>query len=107
MNNRNLHTFKLDLDTTRHAIDAVERAGKRWRPSPSSQEQPDVTIAALSGIAVREDVVSFREIGVSCCLVGETLMKSTDPARTISDLLGKCMFASNPFVYSKNTSIFE
>lgn len=89
VNNRNLHTFKLDLDTTKYAIEAVKKAGKTWLPSSSSQQQPDVTIAALSGIAVREDVMSFKDIGVSCCLVGETLMKSNNPARTISDLLGR------------------
>ena len=87
VNNRNLHTFKLDLDTTKHAIEAVKRAGKTWRPSSSTQ-QPDITVAALSGIAVRNDVISFKDIGVSCCLVGETLMKSNDPGRTINDLLG-------------------
>ena len=89
VNNRNLHTFKLDLDTTKRAIESVQRAGKTWRPTALSLDQPDVTIAALSGITVRNDILSFKELGVSCCLIGETLMKSNNPAGTICDLLGK------------------
>lgn len=87
VNNRNLHTFQLDLETTKRAIDTVDRAGKSWRPTVDGI--PEVTIAALSGIASPSEVMHFKDLGVSCCLIGETLMKSTNATRTILELLGK------------------
>jgi len=87
VNNRNLHTFQLDLETTKRAIEAVNRLGKRWHPIDG--KIPEITIAALSGIASPSEVRYFKELGVSCCLIGETLMKSSNPTRTIHELLGK------------------
>jgi anthranilate synthase / indole-3-glycerol phosphate synthase / phosphoribosylanthranilate isomerase len=86
VNNRNLHSFQLDLDTTRRAVERLQASGKAWRPDQN--RVPQITVAALSGISSRADVDDFRALGVSCCLVGETLMKSGDPVGTIKDLLG-------------------
>jgi anthranilate synthase/indole-3-glycerol phosphate synthase/phosphoribosylanthranilate isomerase len=49
VNNRNLHTFQLDLDTTRRVLLVAEKKGKSWRGS-----QADICIAALSGISSSE-----------------------------------------------------
>ena len=78
VNNRNLHTFKLDLDTTERAIGIAAKKGFSWQLTASG-ELPDIMIAALSGITSSDDVALFRKAGVSCVLVGETLMKSSDP----------------------------
>jgi anthranilate synthase/indole-3-glycerol phosphate synthase/phosphoribosylanthranilate isomerase len=87
VNNRNLHTFQLDLETTAKAIDVAASRGISWRPSVGGV--PDVQIAALSGITSSDDVAVFRGLGVACCLVGETLMKAADPAAMVQELLGK------------------
>ncbi len=90
VNNRNLHTFKLDLDTTERAISIAHKQGVSWRLTDGVAGQPhmsDIMIAALSGITSNDDVAQFRRAGVSCVLVGETLMKSADPRRTIAELL--------------------
>ena len=90
VNNRNLHTFQLDLDTTARAISIAEARGLRWRPTDpalGAAAAPDVTVAALSGITTADDVAGFRDVGVGCCLIGETLMKSADPSATIAALL--------------------
>lgn len=89
VNNRNLHTFQLDLDTTGRIIKIAEKRGLEWRPpSLNGGHEQDVVIAALSGITSREDVEQFTQEGVSCVLVGETLMKSADPQTTINQLIG-------------------
>ena len=87
VNNRNLHTFKLDLDTTERAIGIAKKMGYTWKLTPEGV--PDVLIAALSGITSSDDVALFRSAGVSCVLVGETLMKSSNPKQTIAELLGE------------------
>lgn len=74
VNNRNLHDFVVDLETTsRLAKDLAD----------------GVTLCALSGITGRADVVKYVREGVGAILVGEALMKSADKAKFIDDLLGK------------------
>jgi anthranilate synthase/indole-3-glycerol phosphate synthase/phosphoribosylanthranilate isomerase len=45
-------------------------------------------LAALSGIKTRADVETYGQHGAKAVLVGETLMKSTDPSSMIHELLG-------------------
>ena len=73
---RNIHTFKLDFDTTERAVGIAKRMGYTWELSPEGK--PDVMIAALSGITLSDDVALFREAGVSCVSLGETLIKSSN-----------------------------
>jgi len=47
----------------------------------------NVVVAALSGIKSRKDVLQFKAARASAVLVGETLMKSSDVAATISELV--------------------
>lgn len=73
VNNRNLHTFDVDLGTT----------GRVAKGLPSG-----VLLAALSGISTREDVQRFQDAGAAAVLVGEALMRADDPAAKIAELRG-------------------
>jgi hypothetical protein len=45
-------------------------------------------LSSLSLCRSREDVQAFASVGASAVLVGETLMRSSDPGVTIKQLLG-------------------
>ena len=73
INNRNLDTFEVDLNTTQKlAKNAPQQA----------------LLAALSGISSREDVERFENAGAKSVLVGEALMLATNPSEVIADLVG-------------------
>jgi indole-3-glycerol phosphate synthase len=71
VNNRNLHTFEVTLDTSLHL------AGKM----PAG-----VVKVAESGIHSRADVQRLQTAGFHAFLVGEHLMKSADPAAALREL---------------------
>ena len=71
VNHRDLNTFEVDLTLT-----------ERLRPSIPRE----VTVVAESGIRGREDARRMREAGADAILVGELLMRSSDPAACIRDL---------------------
>lgn len=73
VNNRNLHTFNVDMGTTSSLVDMVK--GK------------EVLLCALSGISSSNDVQIYKEQGVNAVLVGESLMRATDTAQFIRELL--------------------
>ena len=73
INNRNLATFEVDLNTTQ----------KLAKNAPQ-----EALLAALSGISSREDVVRFENAGAKSVLVGEALMLATNPSEVIADLAG-------------------
>ena len=68
INNRNLHTFEVDLKTTEELAPEI----------PS-----DCLGISESGIRTREDVKYVTEQGIHCLLVGESLMKNEDPAAAL------------------------
>lgn len=72
INNRDLTDFSVDLLTTEYLAPLVP---------------DDTVIVSESGIATREDVQRVAEAGARAVLVGETLMRSGDPAATIRELL--------------------
>ncbi|KAJ3338048.1 bifunctional tryptophan synthase trp1 [Gonapodya sp. JEL0774] len=74
VNNRNLHTFNVDMSTT---------------SSLASMVPKDVTLVALSGISSRKDVIPYVEAGAKGVLVGESLMRAKDVRQFIQHLLGK------------------
>ncbi|KAI9914494.1 hypothetical protein PsorP6_007631 [Peronosclerospora sorghi] len=80
VNNRDLRTFKVDMDTTARVADAI-----RERSLPLGRD--GITLLALSGIHSRADVVKYEKCGARGILVGEYLMKSGDIATTVKDLL--------------------
>ncbi|MDO8735661.1 MAG: indole-3-glycerol phosphate synthase TrpC [Thermoleophilia bacterium] len=72
INNRNLRTFEVSLQTTLDMIGLV----------------PDgVLVVSESGIATSADVSRLAEAGVDAVLVGETLMRSADPGAGLRQLL--------------------
>lgn len=72
INNRNLRTFELSLQTTLDMIGLI----------------PDgVLVVSESGIATSADVSRLAEAGVDAVLVGETLMRSADPGAGLRQLL--------------------
>ncbi|MBI2853514.1 MAG: indole-3-glycerol phosphate synthase TrpC [Chloroflexi bacterium] len=74
INNRNLADFTLDIQTT-----------FRLRPL-----LPDTAVVVSeSGIGSRKDVVALERAGINAVLIGESLVKSADPAARIKELLGQ------------------
>jgi indole-3-glycerol phosphate synthase len=72
INNRNLRTFEVSLDTTLALKDAVPR---------------DRILVTESGIVTPEDVGRMRSADVGAFLVGETFMRAADPGRAL-----QCLF---------------
>ncbi|KAI9886956.1 MAG: bifunctional tryptophan synthase trp1 [Watsoniomyces obsoletus] len=73
VNNRNLTSFDVDLNTTSRLVDMV----------------PEGTfVCALSGISGPKDVDSYKANKVGAVLVGEALMRAEDPHRFTQELLG-------------------
>jgi anthranilate synthase/indole-3-glycerol phosphate synthase/phosphoribosylanthranilate isomerase len=73
VNNRNLHTFTVDMSTTTRLAEMCK--GK------------DVVLCGLSGISSPEEVKQYASQGVGAVLVGEALMKHPSPTALIHHLL--------------------
>ncbi len=74
VNNRDLHTFVVDLEHTLRL---------------QQQIPADRRLVAESGIASRADVLRLQEAGVAAMLVGESLMRQPDISLAVHTLLGK------------------
>ncbi|KAL1527849.1 hypothetical protein AB1Y20_009226 [Prymnesium parvum] len=75
VNNRNLHTFVVDMGTT-GTIAAMLPEGT------------DIQLLALSGVATRADVEQLLAVKANGVLVGESLMRAESPAAAIRSLVG-------------------
>lgn len=73
INNRNLQTFTVSLETTLALI---------------SQVPTDRLLITESGILTREDMLKMRTAGVHAFLVGEAFMRASDPGQALADLFG-------------------
>jgi indole-3-glycerol phosphate synthase len=71
INNRNLHTFETDINTTIGLLPDVF---------------PDRTVVTESGILTGNDVRLMRKYNVNCFLVGEAFMSATDPGEKLKTL---------------------
>ena len=71
INNRNLHTFEVSLDTTLGMLGDVPA---------------DRLLVTESGILNRADVVRMQEAGVHAFLVGEAFMRAKAPGEALSAL---------------------
>ncbi|CAK9032523.1 Tryptophan biosynthesis protein TRP1 [Includes: Indole-3-glycerol phosphate synthase (IGPS) [Durusdinium trenchii] len=82
VNNRNLHTLVLD----KHRTAAI--AQELRERSISFGRGESTKLLALSGLATAEDVAQCREISCSGILVGEALMRASDPGAAILAMMG-------------------
>ena len=73
INNRNLHSFEVDLKTTEELAPEIPA---------------DCLGISESGIRTREDARFVTEQGIFCLLVGESLMKHEDPVKALQSLRG-------------------
>jgi indole-3-glycerol phosphate synthase len=73
INNRDLHSFQVSLETTIGLLDAVP---------------DDRILITESGIHTRDDVARMRGYGVNAFLVGEAFMRAEDPGATLAELFG-------------------
>jgi indole-3-glycerol phosphate synthase len=71
VNNRNLRTFEVSLDTTLSLMGSVPQ---------------DRLLITESGILAREDVVRMTSAGVHAFLVGEAFMRAPDPGAAMATL---------------------
>ena len=77
INNRNLATFEVSLDTTLALVrELPELLGG------------DFMLVTESGIARREDVLQLARAGVPAFLVGEAFMRAADPGQALAELFG-------------------
>ena len=74
VNNRDLHTFQVDLETSIRMRDLVP---------------PETVYVSESGIRNPEDVRLLRENGTDAILIGETLMRAIDKRKALDVLRGK------------------
>ena len=74
VNNRNLHTFEVTLETTLDLVAAVPG---------------DRVLVTESGIHTREDVALMRSRGVDAFLVGEAFMRAVDPGAMLARLFAR------------------
>ncbi|KAJ1917189.1 anthranilate synthase / indole-3-glycerol phosphate synthase [Tieghemiomyces parasiticus] len=72
INNRNLHTFQVDLGISSEV---------------AAKCPPGVMLAALSGISAPQDVRAYKQSGINAVLIGEALMRADDKAQFIRDLV--------------------
>ena len=73
INNRNLRSFEVSLDTTLSMMADVPK---------------DKLLVTESGIATRADVQKMRAAGVHAFLVGEAFMRAEDPGLALAELFG-------------------
>jgi indole-3-glycerol phosphate synthase len=73
INNRNLRTFDVSLDTTLEMLADVPK---------------DRVLVTESGIRTPADVLRMREAGVHAFLVGEAFMRAEDPGQALAELFG-------------------
>jgi len=73
INNRNLKTFEVSLDTTL---------------ALRSQVGADRIVVTESGIQTRDDVLRMGAAGVNAFLVGEAFMRADEPGQALAQLFG-------------------
>lgn len=74
INNRDLKTFEVKLDTTERLLPMVP---------------PGILVVCESGIETREQIMKLESLGAHIFLVGESLMRAPDPGAKLRELLKK------------------
>lgn len=75
VNNRDLRTFRTDLEQTIRLAPRLTQAGR--------------TLVSESGIRTREDVLRLARAGARAVLIGETLMRAPDIGARLDELRGR------------------
>ena len=73
INNRDLRSFQVSLDTTIEMLGAIP---------------PDKLVVTESGILAPAHVTRLRQAGVNAFLVGEAFMRASDPGEALAALFG-------------------
>lgn len=73
INNRNLKTLEVDLHTTEQLVRKIPKG---------------YTVVCESGIADYDDVLHIKSVGVSCFLIGESLMRKKNIEVATREILG-------------------
>jgi indole-3-glycerol phosphate synthase len=76
VNNRDLRTFKVDLQTAFRLAEIIPE---------------DAVSVAESGIQTAEDIARLRAIGYDAFLIGESLMKATSPGDALHALMEQAL----------------
>ena len=74
INNRDLHTFRVDLGVTQKLVRLIP---------------PHKVIISESGIKSYEDVMFLKSLGVNAVLIGEAFMESDDIASRMREIMGR------------------
>ncbi len=74
VNNRDLATFEVSLEVTAEL---------------AAHTPADVVLVSESGIGTGEDVARVGAAGADAVLVGESLLRATDPGAAVSELVGR------------------
>jgi len=72
INNRDLGTFRVDLNVTLQLIKHIPR---------------DRIVVSESGISARDEVLRLKAVGVAGFLIGESIVTSLDPAARVRELV--------------------
>lgn len=75
INNRDLQTFKIDLNRTRELAPKIKDMGAKF-------------VISESGISKREEILDLMNYQVDAFLVGTSLMRSKNPYKKLKELLG-------------------
>jgi len=76
VNNRDLRTFKVDLQTAFRLAELIPE---------------DAVRVSESGIQTAGDIARLREIGYDAFLIGESLMKAASPGDALRALMGQAL----------------
>jgi indole-3-glycerol phosphate synthase len=79
VNNRDLHSFRVSLDTTLRLRARVPR---------------DILLISESGIRTADEVVRLKQAGVNAVLVGEHLLREADLGAAVRGLMGAAWASS-------------
>jgi indole-3-glycerol phosphate synthase len=74
INNRDLSSFETDINTTIRMASLIK---------------PNQVAVAASGIRTREDIEKIQKAGIWNYLIGESLMRSSNPKAFLMNLMGK------------------
>lgn len=77
VNNRNLEDFSVDLATTTQLLESRRQ----------ELQERDIMVVSESGLHTTQDLKQVASAGAAAVLIGESLVKQSDPGQAIADLL--------------------